>query len=145
MFDDYDDIDDSEIFGVEKGDDDMIEAYHTPIYDDFDYEYTEPQHYEEYIFFDNLTRYNSISKLDCNIKTLERMINFLIERFKEKGVDADAVVIDKSKNYRKHNRKTEEDIQNIKELIDKGLNNSDIERITNITRRTIAKYRRRLK
>lgn len=145
----FDDFDYSEMFGVEKEEDDMIEAYHTPTYDDFIYTEPEefnPQHYEEYVFFCNLTQYNSISESLCNMETLIKMVNFIIEKFKEKGVYADVIINDKSKSYsKKHNRKKKEDIQIIRELIDKGFNNSQIERITGITRKTIAKYRNRFR
>lgn len=106
----------------------------------------EPQYYDEYVFFDRLTQYNKINQSDCNMETLKRMINFIAERFKEYGVYADVIINDKNKGYSmKHNRKTQNDIKLIKELIDKGFNNSQIERSTGITRKTIAKYRDMLK
>ncbi len=74
------------------------------------------------------------------------MIDFIVERFEENDVYADVVVIDKKNiDSSKHNRKTEDDIEYIKELICSGLNNSQIERLTGITRKTVAKYRNRFR
>lgn len=105
-----------------------------------------PVYYEECQFFVNMTYYNEIDINYCNMETLNKIINFIVRRFREHDVYADVVIIDEKRKYStKHNRKTEEDMTTIKELIDKGLNNSDIEHITGITRKTVAKYRKRFK
>lgn len=109
-------------------------------------QYSVPIYYEEKSFFDTLLRYDETEEHHCNLKMMKRMINFIVEKFKERGICADVIIIDENTKYStKHNRKTEEDMKTIKELIDKGLNNSDIEHITGITRKTVAKYRNRFK
>lgn len=109
---------------------------------DFESEYKEPIYYDEMIFFDNLTRNNNIKNMDRNLATLKKMVNFIVERFKEKDVYIDVVFVDNQNGCSsKHNRKTQDDIKKIQELIDQGLNNSQIERLTGITRKTVAKYR----
>lgn len=109
---------------------------------DFELEYNEPIYYDEMRFFDNLTRNNNINNMDRNLATLKKMVNFIVERFKEKGVYIDVVFVDNQNgDSSKHNRKIQDDIKKIQELIDQGLNNSQIERLTGITRKTVAKYR----
>lgn len=134
----------SEIF-VDKDD----ETDETIIGDSYPYdsmnlelEYNEPIYYNEMRFFDNMTRNNNINYRDRNLATLKKMVNFIVERFKEKGVYIDVVFVDNQNGCSsKHNRKTQDDIKKIQELIDQGLNNSQIERLTGITRKTVAKYR----
>lgn len=109
-------------------------------------QFSVPKYYEERSIFDTLLRSDEIEEHHCNLKMMKRMINFIVEKFKERGICADVIIIDEKRKYStKHNRKTEEDMTTIKELIDKGLNNSDIEHITGITRKTVAKYRKRFK
>lgn len=109
---------------------------------DFESECNEPIYYDEMRFFDNLTRNNNINNMDRNLATLKKMVNFIVERFKEKGVYIDVVFVDNQNGCSsKHNRKTQDDIKKIQELIDQGLNNSQIERLSGITRKTVAKYR----
>lgn len=77
---------------------------------------------------------------------MKKMINFIVERFKENGVYIDVVFADnRNGGSSKHNRKVQDDIKNIQELIKQGLNNSQIERLTGITRKTVAKYRSQYK
>ncbi len=109
-------------------------------------QYSVPIYYEEKSFLDTLLRSDEIEEHHCNLKMMKRMINFIVEKFKERGICADVIIIDEKRKYStKHNRKTEEDMKTIKELIDNGFNNSDIERRTGITRKTVAKYRNRFK
>lgn len=134
----------SEIFADEDNEIDEMITGGSYSYDlmDFEPEYNEPMYYDEMIFFDNLTRNNSINYRDRNLATLKKVVNFIVERFKEKGVYIDVVFVDNQNGGSlKHNRKTQGDIEKIHELIDQGLNNSQIEHLTGITRKTVAKYR----
>ncbi len=134
----------SEIFVDEDDETDETIIGDSYSYDsmDFELEYNEPIYYNEMRFFDNLTRNNNINYRDRNLATLKKVVNFIVERFKEKGVYIDVVFVDnQNSGSLKHNRKTQGDIEKIQELVDKGLNNSQIERLTGITRKTVAKYR----
>lgn len=133
----------SEIFVEDdETDETMIGGYYPYDSMDFELEYNDPIYYDEMRFFDNLTRNNNINYKDRNLATLKKMVNFIVERFKEKGVYIDVVfVVNQNGGSSKHNRKAHDEIKRIQELIDQGLNNSQIERLTGITRKTVAKYR----
>lgn len=136
----------SEIFVDDEFDETMIEGFHSYDSVDFEPEDYDPKYYDELIFFDELTRYGKIKYKDCNLATLKKMINFIVERFKENGVYIDVVFVDnRNGGSSKHNRKVQDDIKKIQELIEQGLNNSQIERLTGITRKTVAKYRSQYK
>lgn len=136
----------SEIFVDDESDETMIEGFHSYDSVEFEPEDYDPKYYDELVFFDELTRYGEIKYKDCNLATLKKMINFIVERFKENGVYIDVVFADnRNGGSSKHNRKVQDDIKNIQELIKQGLNNSQIERLTGITRKTVAKYRSQYK
>lgn len=139
-YDTYNEDDVWDVFGEEEEEE---KKYTDDMCDKPDLFHSNPR---EYSFFYTLIVKNEIDTDDGNLNTMKRIIKFIVEKFKERGICADVIIIDEKRKYStKHNRKTEEDMTTIKALIDKGLNNSDIEHITGITRKTVAKYRKKFK
>ncbi|MEE5992044.1 MAG: helix-turn-helix domain-containing protein [Oscillospiraceae bacterium] len=76
-------------------------------------------------------------------KDIQELIEYLIENVERRlGVKIKFQIMKEVSDNRKFCNKTREEKRKILELIKQGLNNSQIERLTGVSRRTIANIRR---